>query len=368
MIHLSKISSPMKTLFPSLFLILAMASSSFSQEPRLRSRGGEIPQAADYWEELKPVATAQKIPEKVDPLRIKPTRIPAWQTRYTLGPGDTLDFSVYDRPDLLRKNVQIAPDGTVSYLQAVAVRAKGLTLDQLRRKIEAELAKYQEVKVIVAPVNIASKDITIMGRVQKPGTYNLDRPTTILEALSLAQGIQNGTIRGSSFELADFDRSFVARKGRKLDIDLSKLYYEGDFSQNAFLEPDDYVYIASNLQNEIYVIGNVNNPGRRKMPVKMTVAQAIAEAGGFDKYAWKMKVLLIRGSIHDPETQIINMKDILEGKRPDVELESKDIVFVNRRPFDMLERVLDTAIITYLQTVSAQATNQEYNPIFGAGN
>lgn len=358
----------MKTPFILVFLSFLVAAPLTAQEPRLRTGGGDIPQPADYWVELKPLATATPILEKIEPTRIKPAAIPAWQTRYTLGPGDTLDFSVYDRPDLARKNVQIAPDGTVSYLQAVAVRAKGLTLDQLRKKIEAELAKYQEAKVIISPVNIASKDITIMGRVQKPGTYTLDRPTTILEALSLAQGIQNGTIRGSSFELADFDRSFVVRKGRKLDVDLGRLYYRGDFSQNAYLEPDDYIYISSNMQNEIYVIGNVNNPGRRKMPVKLTVTQAIAEAGGFDKYAWKMKVLLIRGSIHDPEAQIINMKDILSGKRPDVELESKDIVFVNRRPFDMLERVLDSAVITYLQTVSAQTTNQEYNPVFGPGN
>lgn len=335
-----------------------------AQEQRLRAGGGDIPEPAEYWEELKPVE--QKIPEKTEPLRIKPVAIPAWQTRYTLGPGDTLDFSVYDRPDLARKNVQIAPDGTVSYLQAVAIRARGLTLDQLRKKIETELAEYQDAKVIISPVNIASKDFAIIGRVRKPGTYTLDRPTSILEALSLAQGIENGTLRGSSFELADFERSFVARKGRKLDVDLGKLYYEGDFSQNAFLEPDDYIYVASSMNNEIYVIGNVENPGRRKMPVKLTITQAIAEAGGFDKYAFKTKVLLIRGSIHQPETQIINMRDVLTGARPDVVLENRDIVFVNQRPFELLERVLDTAIFTFLQTVTAESLNQEYVPIFGS--
>jgi protein involved in polysaccharide export with SLBB domain len=353
----------MKLSLTLILMAVCLVSPIQSQEQRLRSRGGDIPEPSEYWEELKPVEMP-KIAEKTEPSRVKPVAIPAWQTRYTLGPGDTLDFSVYDRPDLARKNVQIAPDGTISYLQAVAVQANGLTLDQLRKKIETELAQYQDAKVIISPVNIASKDIAIIGRVQKPGTYTLDRPTTILEALSLAQGIQNGTIRGSSFELADFDRSFVVRKGRKLDVDLGKLYYRGDFSQNAYLEPDDYIYIASNIQNEIYVIGNVNNPGRRKMPVKLTLTQAIAEAGGFDKYAYKMKVLLIRGSIHEPETQIINMRDVLNGIRPDVVLESKDIVFVNRRPFDMLERVLDTAVVTYLQTISAEVTNQEYTPIF----
>lgn len=260
--------------------------------------------------------------------------------------------------------MQIAPDGTVSYLQAVAVRAQGLTLDQLRTRLEEELSKYQKnVKVIVTPSAVASKEFSIIGRVKKPGSYTLDRPTSVLEAIALAEGIQVGTVHSSAFELADFERSFVARKGKKLNVDLARLYYEGDFSQNAYLEPDDYIYMASSLENEIYVLGEVRDAGRRKMPVKLTLARAIAEAGGFTDAAYQMKVLLIRGSIHQPVTQIVNVKDILQGRIADIPLENRDIVFVNKRPFELAERVLDTAIVTFMQTVTAEAMNQSYNPI-----
>lgn len=317
---------------------------------------------SDHWEELKPLAK-QPI-EPVHEVRVVPTRTPVWQTRYTLGPGDALTFSIYDRPDLTRENVQIAPDGTISYLQAVAVRAEGLTFDQLRNRIEEELSQYHKnVKLIVSPSGISSKNFSIIGRVQKPGSYTLDRPTSILEAIALAEGIQIGTVRGSAFELADFERSFVARNGEKLDVDLARLYYEGDFSQNAYLEPSDYVYVASSLDNEVYVLGSVNDPGRRKMPMKLTVTQAVAEAGGFSEYAFRMRVLLIRGSIHAPETEIVDMKAILKGEAPDVELQNRDIVFVSKRPFELVERVLDNAIVTFMQTVTAEAMNQNYSPI-----
>jgi protein involved in polysaccharide export with SLBB domain len=348
---------PLTSVLSALCLLLPVQA----QEQRLRQSGNAIPEPAEYWEQLTPIAKSR--PLRAEPARLKPVRIPVWQTRYTLGPGDTLNFSVYDRPDLNRENVQIAPDGTVSYLQAVAVRAKGLTLDQLRKQIEEKLSKYQDAKVIVTPVEIASKGFSIIGRVRKPGSYNLDRPTSILEALSLAQGVETGNLRGSAFELADFERSFVARKGQKLDVDLAKLYYEGDFGQNAFLEPDDYIYIASSLKNEIYVLGAVGNPGRFKMPVKLTIAQAISEAGDFDQYAYRMRVLLIRGSIHEPETHIVDMKAILSGRAPDIVLENRDIVFVNERPFELLERVLDNAIFTFLQTATAEAMNQGYNSV-----
>jgi polysaccharide biosynthesis/export protein len=354
----------MKSFSSALLLALLLPLAAGAQEQRLRGIP-VIGQPADYWEDLAPVDLPMQ--DKVE-ARLTPVEVPSWQTRYTLGPGDTLNFSVYDREDLARTDVQIGPDGTVSYLQAVAVRAQGLTLDQLRTRIEEELLRYQKnVKVIITPSGIASKDFSIIGRVKKPGSFTLDRPTSVLEAIALAEGIQTGSVRGASFEMADFERSFVARKGKKLNVDLARLYYEGDFSQNAYLEPDDYIYVASNLENEIYILGEVREPGRRKMPVKLTLAQAIGEAGGFADTAYQIRVLLIRGSIHDPETRIVNVKDILQGNEKDIALENKDIIFVSKRPFELVERVLDTAIITFMQVVTAEAMNQNYSPIFGGG-
>ncbi len=362
--HLTKIH-----FFPAILVGALLCSSANAQQQRLRVGNG-VPEPAEYWEDLAPVEPpASQLPIAtpvcaVEPTRITPNRLPSWQTRYTLGAGDVLSFSIYDRPDLSRENVQIAPDGTISYLQALAIQAEGITLDELRSRIEKALSEYQNnVKLIITPTQIASKEFSIIGRVRRPGSYNLDRPTSILEAISLAEGIETNTVRGSAFELADFERSFVARNGRKLDVDLAKLYYQGDFSQNAFLEPNDYIYVASALKNEVYVLGAVANPGRFKMPIKLTIAQAISEAGGFDQYAYRIKVLLIRGSIHEPETQIVNIKSILSGQEPDITLTNRDIVFVNERPFELLERVLDTAIFTFLQTVTSESIIQEYRPL-----
>ena len=281
---------------------------------------------------------------------------------YTLGPGDLVTFATYDREDLSR-TVTIAPDGTVSYLQAVAVNAKGLTVEQLRNRMEDELRKYRrDIKIIVNPQLLQSKEFSVLGRVRKPGTFTLDRPTTVLEGIARAEGVEIGTIRGSAYGLADFERSFVSRRGRKLNVDLSKLYYEGDLSQNVYLQPDDYLYVASALNNEIYVIGSVANPGRFKLATKLNVSGAISLAGGFTKEAYKMKVLIIRGDIDAPEVEIVNMRDVLKGKLLDVRVKSRDIIFVNKRPFEMVERVLDTALTTYMQTVTAELMNQNYTP------
>lgn len=296
--------------------------------------------------------------------RTEPVRVPSWHGRYTLGPGDTLNFSLYDRPDLSRLSVPIAPDGTISYLQAVGVKAVGRTIPELRKAIEAALGEYhKQPKVIVTPATIGSKRFTIIGRVREPGSFLLDRPITILEGIALAKGIEVGTVSGSSQELADLERSFVARNGRKLDVDLAGLYYQGRLSENAFLEPNDYIHIASSLKNEIYVIGAVNRPGRQKMSTPLTITRAIAQAGGYNRDAYKHRVLLIRGSIHRPDVTVVNFGDILRGKAVDIPLSNRDIVFVDKRPLEMVEKALDSAIFTFVQTVTAESVNDEYSDV-----
>ena len=151
------------------------------------------------------------------------------RTLYTLGPGDLVTFATYDRTDL-KRSVRIAPDGTVSYLQAVAVNARGLTVDQLRNRVQEELRKYKrDIKIIVTPQDLQSKEFAVIGRVKKPGSFTLDRPTTILEGIALAEGVEIGTIRGSAYGLADFGRSFVSG---------GRLYSPGPFTKADRKRPD----------------------------------------------------------------------------------------------------------------------------------
>jgi protein involved in polysaccharide export with SLBB domain len=297
--------------------------------------------------------------------KIEPEKNPNWQQRYLLGPGDTLDFSFYKRQDLLREKVIVSPDGRVSYLQAVGVKAAGRTVGELRKEIERVLTEYHnDPKVIISPTKLLSKKITILGRVRESGVYPLDRPTTVIEAIAMAKGLEIGAVGGTALEIADLDYSFVARDGKRLNVDLSKLYYEGDFSQNAQLKPNDYIYIASSLRNRFYVLGAVKTPGQLRMPTRITLTGAIALSGGFHDEAWKRDVLLIRGSINDPETRVVNVGKILAGLEQDIIIQPKDIIYVNKRPFLIVEKALDAALTSFVQTLATESINDAYEGFF----
>jgi protein involved in polysaccharide export with SLBB domain len=164
-----------------------------------------------------------------------------------------------------------------------------------------------------------------------------------------------GASRLSVSELADLRRSFVVRGGKKLSLDMERLYAQGDLTQNVFLEPGDYIYVASNVDQECYVLGSVGAPGEVPLDTPLTVTGAIAAAKGFSERAWKAKVLIVRGNLSDPLTEVIDMRRIFDGTQRDVAMRPGDIVYISDRPWSFAEDLLDAAIRSFIQGSAAAA-------------
>src|SRR6266481_5395807 len=81
-----------------------------------------------------------------------PDRRAAWQQKLTLGPGDILNLSLFEMPETARAEVPITPDGRITFLQARDITAAGLTIDELRAKLDEALGKfYQNARVVIVP-------------------------------------------------------------------------------------------------------------------------------------------------------------------------------------------------------------------------
>lgn len=273
-----------------------------------------------------------------------------WQKRLTFGPGDLMDIQMYGNSSFTRTNVMVGPDGRISYLQADNIQAAGLTVEELRSKLDQILANfYTAPKVIVTPVAFTSKRYYMLGKVNAKGAYILDRPLTIVEAVARAKGLETGLYQRSSVEMADLGHSFIIRNGERLPINFEKLFLEGDLSQNTSIEPNDYLYFASAAVNDIYVLGEVMVPGPIGFVPNATVMTAIADRGGYAEKAYKRKVLVIRGSLNEPETFIIDTGAVLEATKKDFKLQPRDIVYVSRRPWAKAEDILDEAASSFIQ-------------------
>lgn len=300
-----------------------------------------------------------------------PTELADWQKRLTLGPGDVLNLSLYEQPDSARNGVTIGPDGRLSYLQARDILATGVTVDELRERLEAALLKFYRppLRVVAQPVAYNSKKFYMLGNVTTKGVFALDRPTTLLEAIARAKGFANATQRRTTLVMADLSRSFLIRKDaagafHRVPVDFEGLFLHGDLTQNIALAPDDYLYFPPTDIQDVYVFGEVLSPGPVPFTGEMSAMRALAGRGGFTPRAYKSHVLIVRGSLKQPQTIIVNTTDILSAKARDVKLQPRDIVYVSRKPWYKAEELLEMAITSFLRSAVITSVGEYIGPYF----
>jgi polysaccharide export outer membrane protein len=110
---------------------------------------------------------------------------------FVLGPDDVLSVAYWRDKDMSADTVVVRPDGKITLPLLNEIQASGLTPDQLRDAIATAATKYVEdpnVTVIVKQVN--SRKVYITGEVGKPGAYPLTGPTTVIQLIAMAGGVQ----------------------------------------------------------------------------------------------------------------------------------------------------------------------------------
>lgn len=294
---------------------------------------------------------------RVDPGWLKPS-----EDLFTLGPGDKLELEVVGDPATKITTV-VAPDGRLYYNLLSGVDVWGLTLAQAKEKLQQELGKLvrEPPQVSIILRGVESRKVWVLGRVQAPGVYPLPGATTLLEAISLAGGtlslsqFQQQEAGGASDELADLNRAFILRDGKRLPINFQRLLHQGDLSQNIYVQPGDFVYFPASSAKQVYVLGAVAQP--RGVPYKrgMTVAAAVASAYGTINGAYMYHVVVVRGSLTNPQVAVVNYRGVLKGMAQDIELEPGDIVYVPFAPYRYLVRYAQMALDTFVSSVAINA-------------
>jgi polysaccharide export outer membrane protein len=107
---------------------------------------------------------------------------------YLLQPGDVLQVTVWKETELTSE-VLIRPDGGMSYALAGDMQAAGHTIAELTAMLEKRIRKFEPDAVVTISIKSASGNrVYVIGKVNKPGDFPLNRPTDVMQALSLAGG------------------------------------------------------------------------------------------------------------------------------------------------------------------------------------
>ena len=107
---------------------------------------------------------------------------------YLLQPGDLLQVTVWKETELTSE-VLIRPDGGLSYALAGDMQAAGHTVAELTAMLEARIRKFEPDAAVTVSIKAANGNrVYVVGKVNHPGDFPLNRPTDVMQALSLAGG------------------------------------------------------------------------------------------------------------------------------------------------------------------------------------
>ena len=280
---------------------------------------------------------AQEMPVTVGHLEANSANVAP--SNYTLGPNDQITLFVADLDEISNKPLRIDMRGDLNIPLAGRVHAAGLTADQLEGEIEQQLKKaVKEPHVVVNVSEFRSQPVSILGYVGTPGVHQLEGRKTLFEMLSLAGGLRidagysvrvTRNLRWGRIPLADA-KDDPSGQFSVASVSVKDIMNGTNPAENIVIKPEDTITVPK--ADLIYVIGSVKRPGGFVMGQDQTISalQILSLAEGLDRVAAGEKARVMRTVPGQPNrTEIaINLKKLMAGKIPDVQLRSDDILFV----------------------------------------
>jgi polysaccharide export outer membrane protein len=282
-----------------------------------------------------------------------------------IGPDDLLQITVFEAPDLNR-TLRVSANGEISLQLLGPVRAGGLTPRQLELVLQELLRRtyMKDPHVGVFVQELQSHPVSVVGAVKRPGVFQIRGTKTVLELLSMAEGLADDAgdtvlvMRGASTSgssgsdnaeqesqkdgtvsptpgdaaLAGKPAGLPSKERQReiVEVDLKSLLESDNPAFNIPVHPGDIVKVTR--AGIVYVVGEVKKPGGfvLRSNENITVLQALALAEGPTRTSLKSQARIIRtDQSTNKRTEIpIDLGKILASKAPDPLLQPKDIIFV----------------------------------------
>lgn len=244
---------------------------------------------------------------------------------YRLGAGDHLTVEVWGRPEVSGSHV-VGPDGVISMPLVGTVTLNEITRDEAALVLHNKLAKYYLRPAVVLRVDqYTANRVTVLGRVQNPGTIQFEEQPTLLETLARA-----GSLPVIDKE-ATLNRVAVFR-GREqvIWVDLRQALNRMNPAYNIRLRSGDLIYIPDSADTMVYVMGEVNRPGAYRLTPDMALLDALAQAGGVTEDGDPARISLYRPELQ--AIQVTPLSELLAGDRKlNLSLAEGDVIYVEKR-------------------------------------
>jgi polysaccharide biosynthesis/export protein len=159
---------------------------------------------------------------------------PVNSSSYKIGAADVLNIHVWNETQFSGPYV-VHQDGMFTLPLVGDLKAGGMTPVQVEEEVSKALAKYVRQPLVTVTVQqVGSKRYYMDGMINRAGEYPLVVPTTILEAISKAGGIQ---------AFANGKKIYVLRGANRIHFNYKDVLKGKHMEQNIELQPGDHVVV-----------------------------------------------------------------------------------------------------------------------------
>ena len=257
-----------------------------------------------------------------------PLSLTAQATR--ISKGDIIEIRVYGHDELSR-TVMVQEDGTVDFPLVPNIPIDGLSLDEFRQVLAAQVTKYTGERPILSvgfsqTLNIS---ITVLGQVFVPGEYMVAKKATVQGAITRAGGL---TPRAELETIRLYREGNIS--GTPVIVNLRKFFTDGEPSILPPLEEGDVIVVPGFPgTNDVKVLGEVRTPGDYQVFTGANLIDALYLAGGPTEDAALKKIRLVSPLAKTNREIKIDINALLKTDRFALmpEVQAGDIIYVPKK-------------------------------------
>lgn len=232
---------------------------------------------------------------------------PAWSADadYRMGTGDVLRITVYGQPDLTTES-RVGENGNITFPLIGDVKLAGSTPAQGETEIAKRLSKggfILEPFVSLNVVQYRGQQVSVLGRVNRPGKHVLEKISRVTDVLAMAGGVV-----GDGADTVTLIREGNGKPEYR-EIDLIALFQPGGESSNVMVQDGDIINVAR--QPMYYIYGEVQRPGAFRLERDMSVVQALSLGGGVTARGTQRGIKILRrdanGAMQKLDAQLADM-------------------------------------------------------------
>jgi protein involved in polysaccharide export with SLBB domain len=253
---------------------------------------------------------------------------------YIVRTGDEIEVRSYLIPEL-NQIARIRPDGKFSLVLLNDVEASGKTTEQLTKLLNELYSRYfRNPQITVIVKSFYNLNVYVGGEVARPGMVSIAGGLSATAAIFEAGGFK---------EESGAKTVIILRQGQQgpavpITLDLSEVL--SGAKPDIPLQSSDVLFVPKSSM-QVFVGGEVVEPGLVPLYRSMTVLNAVIRAKGLKTTANAKQALLIRDIGGKPLAQRIDLKHIMATGIGDQQLQPFDVLVIPKSKIAKVDQAID---------------------------